>query len=56
MSGKRAEKAAEKKPKLNDAERHKRFLDMAKETDADENPEAFDRAFADVVTPPKPKG
>lgn len=45
----------EKKPPLTDAERHKRFKDMAKETGADEAPEAFERAFTNVVTPPKPK-
>jgi hypothetical protein len=38
------------KPKLTDAERHKRFVDMAREVEADENPEAFDRAFDKVVT------
>jgi hypothetical protein len=45
-----------KRTPLTDAERHQRFKDMAQEVDADEDPEAFDRAFADVVTPPKPKG
>ena len=44
-----------KKPTLSDAERHKRFKEMAKEAGADDAPEAFDRAFANVVTPPKPK-
>lgn len=48
-------KTVAKRPPLTDAERHKRFKDMAKETDADEDPEAFDRAFANVVAPPKPK-
>ena len=38
------------KPKLTDAERHKRFVDMAHEVEADESPEAFDLAFAKVVT------
>jgi hypothetical protein len=33
------------KPKLTDAERHKRFVEMAHEVEADEAPEAFDRAF-----------
>jgi hypothetical protein len=36
------------KPKLTDAERHKRFVDMAHEVDADESPEAFDRAFDEL--------
>jgi hypothetical protein len=39
---------------LTDAERHKRFKEMARETGADEDPEAFERAFASVVAPPKP--
>jgi hypothetical protein len=39
------------KPKLTDAERHKRFVDMAHEVQADESPEAFDRAFEKVITP-----
>ena len=33
------------KPKLTDAERHKRFVEMAREVDASEKPEDFDRAF-----------
>lgn len=45
-----------KKAPLTDSERHERFKRMAKEIDADETPAAFDRAFASVVTPPKPKG
>jgi len=40
------------KPKLTDAERHKRFVDMAHEVEADESPEAFDRAFDSVAQPP----
>lgn len=44
-----------KKPVLTDPERHERFKRMAREVDADEAPEAFDQAFARVVTPPKPK-
>ena len=45
-----ARKAASKrKPKLTDAERHKRFVAMAREVAADERPEAFDRAFKRVV-------
>jgi hypothetical protein len=44
-----------KKPPLTDTERHQRFIDMARKVDADESPEAFDRAFGAVVTPPKPK-
>ena len=37
------------KPKLTDAERHKRFVAMAREVEADEKPEAFDRAFKQVT-------
>jgi hypothetical protein len=36
-------------PKLTDAERHKRFVEMAREVEADENPKSFDRAFDKVV-------
>jgi len=34
-------------------EQSKRFIDMAREVEADESPEAFERAFESVV---KPKG
>lgn len=44
-----------KKPALTDAERHKRFKDMARELGADKTPSAFDRAFTKVVAKPKPK-
>ncbi len=47
-------KAKEKpkpKPKLPNKERHKRFVEMAHEVEADESPEAFDRAFERVVHP-----
>jgi hypothetical protein len=37
------------KPKLTDAERHKRFVDMAHEVGADERSEAFDEAFKKIV-------
>jgi hypothetical protein len=42
---------AKHKPKLTQKERHKRFVDMAHEVEADESPEAFDRAFDKVVHP-----
>lgn len=45
-----------KRAPLTDAERHKRFVAMGKEVEADERPEAFDRAFKAVAAPPKPKG
>ena len=37
------------KPKLSDEERHKRFVEMAHEVEADESPEAFDRAFRSII-------
>jgi hypothetical protein len=39
----------EKKPKLTDAERYKRFLDAAKEVGASDDPKDFDRAFEQIV-------
>jgi hypothetical protein len=42
-------KVTTKKPPLTDAERHKRFKDMAREVEADDKPEAFDRAFGRVT-------
>lgn len=41
------------KPKLTDEERHKRFVDMAKEVEADEREEAFEKAFSTVTAPQK---
>ena len=46
-------------PKLTDAERHRRFVTMAREVEADESPKAFDKAFKRIVsrqTVPSPKG
>jgi hypothetical protein len=37
------------KPKLTDAERHKRFVDMAHKVEASEDPRDFDKAFKKVV-------
>jgi hypothetical protein len=39
-----------RKPKLTDAERHKRFIEMAREVKASEKPEDFDRAFTQVIS------
>jgi hypothetical protein len=39
------------KPKLTDEQRHERFKDMAREIDASEDAEDFDRAFKKVVPP-----
>ena len=44
---------ARKKPKPDDPVEYKRFLETAKESEADKSPEAFDRAFRKVVSPPK---
>lgn len=42
-------KAPKKSPKLTDAERHKRFVDMAREVEASEKPRDFDKAFGKVT-------
>ena len=36
------------KPKLTDADRHKRFIEMAKVVGASDNPKDFERAFNTV--------
>lgn len=43
-----------KKPKLTDAERHKRFVEMARQVGASDDPKAFDKAFKKVAAS-KPK-
>jgi hypothetical protein len=48
-----AQKPKTKPPKLTDAERHARFVDMAREVGVDESPEAFDRAFEKVTKGPR---
>lgn len=40
---------APRKPKLTDAERHKRFVEMAKEVGASDDPKDFEVAFGKVV-------
>ena len=49
----------ESKPKPDDREQFKRFVDMAREVEADESPDAIDRAFNKVIRrkkdEPKPK-
>jgi hypothetical protein len=42
-------KSAKPKPKLTDAERHKRFVEMAKEVGASEEPKDFEKAFTMVT-------
>lgn len=44
------------KPKLTAADRHKRFVAMAHEVDADERPETFERVFKTVVSQKEAKG
>ena len=38
------------KPKLTDADRHQRFLEMAKEVGASKDPKAFDQALKKVTS------
>jgi len=45
----RLKRKAKPKPKLTSTERHKRFVDMAREVEADESPDSFDRAFGRVI-------
>ena len=42
-------------PKLTDAERHARFLAMAREVGASEKSEDFDKAFQSVTRDPQSK-
>ncbi|WP_157100099.1 hypothetical protein [Rhodoplanes sp. Z2-YC6860] len=44
-----------KNPKLTDADRHKRFVAMAHEVEASEDPKAFDKAFKKVTAKPTKK-
>ena len=44
-------KSPKKKPKLTDADRHQRFLAMAKEVGASTKPEDFEKAFKKVAKP-----
>jgi hypothetical protein len=39
------------RPKPDNPEQFKRFIDMAREVEADESPDAVDRAFKAVVGP-----
>jgi hypothetical protein len=45
----------DKKPKLTDAERYKRFVEAAKKVEASDNIEDFNRAFDRLVTKPPRK-
>jgi hypothetical protein len=42
------------KPKDTHEAEYKRFLETARQVEAEETPEAFDRAFGKVVKPVKP--
>ena len=44
---------AKRKPKLTDAERHKRFVEMARQVGASDDSKAFDEAFKKVTKPQK---
>jgi hypothetical protein len=46
---------AKPKAKLTDAERHKRFVEMAREVQASHDPKDFDKAFGKVTAKPEPK-
>jgi hypothetical protein len=46
----------DRKIKLTDAERHKRFVETAKKVDASDRVEAFDEAFAKIASPALIKG
>lgn len=39
-----------KKPKLTDAERHARFVEMAHKVEASDDPKDFEKAFKKVTT------
>lgn len=46
-----ARKPQTPKPRNDDAAEYQRFLDMAREVEADETPGALDRAFEKVIRP-----
>ena len=45
---------ATRKPKLSDAERHTRFVEMAAKVGASNDQKDFDKAFGKVISAPKP--
>lgn len=45
---------AKQKPKPDDKEQSKRFIEKARELEADESDESFDRAFKEIVPPKTP--
>jgi hypothetical protein len=50
-----AARPAKTETKPDDPEQYKRFLEAAKEAEADETAKGADKAFRDVVKPRKPK-
>ncbi len=50
-----SEKSKPKGKKLTDAERHARFVEMAREVETSEKPEDFDRAFDGVSNVQSPR-
>lgn len=46
---------ARSKPQPTDAERHARFVEMAREVEASDDPKDFERALNTVATKGKPK-
>lgn len=50
-----AKPKAKPTPKLTDAERHARFLEVARELGASDDPKDFDKAFRAVVPSRRPK-
>jgi hypothetical protein len=43
------------KPPPDNPEQFKRFIDMARQVEADESPDAIDRAFDKVIRSPTPR-
>ena len=46
-------KASKSKPELTDSERHKRFVETAKDVGASDDPKDFDKAFKVITRAPK---
>ena len=44
-----ANKKAQSRPKLTDADRHARFVETARKVGADERPEEFDKVFTKIA-------
>jgi hypothetical protein len=51
---KTAERKAPPSQKIEDKAQHERFREFAREHEADEDPEAFDRRFRKIVPPKSP--